>query len=224
MASEVITYIGLNCFDLILYQACVLSKLEKRVLIIEKNDKVEQSPFSSMLQNPLGLEKRKDVICFHRIDFAFFLPEMEMIHNYDTVFVSAGFSKSPYEFTVNKEVYVTDLYAHNMEAVKLYMRESLCTRKSMVIRNNVFSYINLDSINDEMEGLVDKEEIMIIDMNENDHFNALLCQNGHSLKFKLLSGNMKKHLLKELKHLCPEADKRVLRMAYKAASRGGGTS
>ncbi len=223
MASEIVTYIGLNSFDLILYQACVLAKLQKRVLIIEDNDKLEQSPFSSMLEIPLGLEEKKDIITFRRIDFAFFQPGMEVVKNYDTVFISAGFSKAPYEFTVSKEIYVTDLFVQNMEAVKQIMNKSCCTRRSMVIRNNVFSYVNLDLLRDEMEGMVDQEETIIIDMNENDHFNALLCQHGQSLRFKLLSSNMKKYLLREIKHLCPEADKRVLHIAYKAASRGGAT-
>ena len=223
MVNEVVTYIGLNSFDLILYQACVLTKLQKKVLIIEDNEKIEQSPFSSMLQVPQGLEEKKDIITHRRIDFAFFLPGMEILNNYDTVFVSAGFSKSPYEFTMNREIYVTDLFIQNMEAVKQIMFDSFCTKRSMVIRNNVFSYINLDLLSDEMEGLVDKTETVIIDMNENDHFNALLCQNGQSLKFKLISGNMKKYLLREIKQLCPEADRRVLHTAYRAASRGGVT-
>jgi hypothetical protein len=223
MASEVVTYIGLNSFDLILYQACVLTKLQKKVLIIEDNEKVEQSPFSSMLEIPLGLEEKKDIITFRRIDFAFFQPGLEVLKNYDTVFVSAGFSKSPYELTVSREIYVTDLFVQNMEAVKQIMNVSFCNKRSMVIRNNVFSYVNLDLLSDNMEGLVDKAETVIIDMNENDHFNALLCQRGQFLRFKLLSSNMKKYLLREIKHLCPEADKRVLHMAYKAASRGGVT-
>jgi hypothetical protein len=223
MVSEVITYIGLNCFDLILYQACVLKKLQKKVLIIEDNDKVEQCPFSCMLQLPLGLEAKRDIITYRRIDFAFFLPGIEVLNNYDTVFVSAGLTKPPYQGSTNKEVYVTDLFIQNIEAVKRIMSENLCTRRTLVIRNNVFSYLNLDLLSAEMDGLLDKTETVIIDMNENDQFNALLCQNVQSLKFKLLSGTMKKYLLDELKKLCPEATKREIHNAYKAASRGGGT-
>ena len=223
MVSEVVTYIGLNCFDLILYQACVLKKLQKKVLIIEVNDKVEQCPFSSMLQLPIGLEAKKDIITYRRIDFAFFLPGIEMLNHYDTVFISAGLTKQPYGFSRYREVYVTDLFIQNIESVKRIMRESLCAERSLVIRNNVFSYLNLDLLSAEMEGLLDKTATMIIDMNENDQFNALLCQNVQSLKFTLLSGTMKKYLLCELGKLCPEANKREIYHAYKAASRGGGS-
>lgn len=219
MVSEVVTYIGLNSFDLILYQACTLTKLQMKVLIIEDNDKSQQCPFSSML--PMGLEERKDIITYRRIDFALFLPGVELLDNYDVVFISAGFSKCPYEFTSSREIYVTDLFLHHMEVIKRMMGESIGTSRSMVIRNNVFSDLNLNILCTDMEGLVDQTEIVVIDMNENDQFNALFCQHSQSFRFKHLSSNMKKYLLKEIQKLCPQADKRVIESAYKVASRGG---
>ncbi len=223
MVSEMVTYIGLDSFDLILYQACVLAKMQKKVLIIEDNKKTRRCPFSSMLPVLEGVDKRKEIITFRRIDFALFLPGEESLESYDTVFISAGYSGSPYDLDTNREVYVTDLFTHNMEAIKQIMSRSACPRRSLVIRNNVFSFVKLDLLSEEMEGLLDGAGTEVIHLNENDHFNALLCQNGESFKFKLLSGELKKYLVKELGKLCPEADKRWIHTAYRAASRGGVT-
>ncbi|HHV13700.1 MAG TPA: hypothetical protein GXX75_25875 [Clostridiales bacterium] len=223
MVSEMVTYIGLDSFDLILYQACVLAKMQKKVLIIEDSKRMERCPFTSMLPVPKGVDERKEIITFRRIDFALFLPEEECLHAYDTVFISAGYSGSPYDLDTNREVYVTDLFTCNMEAVKRIMCKSACPRRSLVIRNNVFSSVCLDLLDEEMEGMVDGVGTEVIHLNENDHFNALLCQNGESFKFKLLSAELKKYLVKELGRLCPEADKRWIHTAYRAASRGGVT-
>lgn len=224
MASEIVAYVGIDNFDVILYQASILSRMNQRVLVLELSETGKEGAISKLIPIPKGMEVNKELVTFRKIDFAMFFPSEDIINRYDKVLISCGNYVELLPSRVSKIIFVTDLFPYNMNAVKAMMKNVTFVKRAILVRNNVMSCVNQELIFEEVEGLIDKEDINILDQDENDLFNAVLIHHGQHFQFNAISWKMKRYLLKETRKYCPEADKKTIKIAFNIAKKGGITS
>jgi hypothetical protein len=211
MANNIVAYAGIECFDLILYQARILSKMERKVLILENTD---LGALKFTIPMPLGMDPFIHPITYRHIDFAIMALTTDLIELYDDIFISYGFYVPEAEY--RRIVFTTDLYLHNMKKIIALMKHNNCEKYSLLVRN----VIDVDVPSHLFEELGSDKDIDYIDFDEYDYENALLCQHYQSIRFSSVSRKTKKYLLKQIKLLYPDISKKTLNNAYKSAKGG----
>ncbi len=212
MANNIVAYAGIECFDLILYQARILSKLGRKVLIMENR---AAGAFYYTIPRPFGIDGEINPVTYRRIDFAVTsLPE-GVKENYDDIFITHDFQIPEEEY--NRVVFSTDLLLHHMKMVSSLFIQSKCQNKSLLVRNIIEVNVNTKYLFGQLGKNI---SIDYIDFDELDYENAILCQHNQTMQFVGLSRKTKKFLLKEIGLLCPEVETRAINKAYKAAQGG----
>jgi hypothetical protein len=212
MVNNTVAYVGIECFDLILYQARILSKLGRKVLIMENGD---TGAFYYTIPRPFGTEKLINPVSYRHVDFAVMsLPE-DMKKEYDDIFISYGFHNPKDE--CDKIIFSTDLHLHHMKMINDMYMQNKCMNKSLLIRNVIDVNVNAKYV---FRQLGENIDINFIDFDEIDYGNAILCQHYQTMGFCGLSKKARDYLLKEVRSLCPDIGNKTLFNAYKAAQRG----
>lgn len=216
MANNIIVYVGIENFDLVLYLSRILAKLGRKVLVMEYCD---IGVFDCIIPKPAGIDSTKEPITYRHVDFAKSPITEDMKRYYDDILITFGFN-NPGNLACSRIVIVTDLYLHNITRLKPCLLESNCQDKSFLIRNIVNVNINPKIMQEHFGSQVEKDNLSLINYDENDISNAILCQHNQSIRFLNISNEMKKYLIKEAMKLCPNMKKKKIMDAYTAARKG----
>lgn len=216
MANNIVAYIGIDSFDIVLYQAYILSKLGKKVLVI---DHTNTRAIACSIPIPQGLDISKDSITIRRVDFSTMMLDESIIGAYDDILIAYHTYMENTSHMFTKVIYVTDLYLHSMEHIRTTLDIS-GVKKSLVIRNVVGVKITQDMIIYHTGTKIAPEEITYIYMDENDISNAILCQFNQKVCFTRISKQMREYLLKETKAFYPDIEYKDIKEAYRKARKG----
>lgn len=204
-------FIGVDCYDLILYLSRTARYLNKRALIVDYSDGMA---LSYSIRNPLVPEN--EVIDYRGVDFVSFPESLDMIEDYDYVFIDLGFNKSDWVLeNCDCVIFVTDLKLHNIERLKtinVFDDQDV----SLVIRNIVNSKIKPKFVSSQFEYLnLTSDDIFTIEYSENNEAVAINAQYDSIFRFNRLTGDFKNFIKKFF-----EADfnSKVVQAAFKKAS------
>jgi hypothetical protein len=216
LAKNIIAYVGIDNFDLILYQAGILSKLGKRVLVLDHSD---TGGLSYSFPVPLGLDIEKEQATFRQVDVGRVPLTAKLSSGYDDILIAYGYQKDIINYDLcNRFIGVSDLYLHNLSRMKKVLEN--INDYSLVIRDVVRIKISPENVIDLAGGTISRENADFIYFNENDVANALLCQYNQSYPFPGASRDIRKYLLKSTKKLYPEINEKAICQAYKKAQKG----
>lgn len=216
MANNIVAYIGVENFDYILYLARILSKLERKVLVLESSDsKALEYVFPSVN----GINVNKVPVTYRQIDYGKFTLTEDVINAYDDILISYGMNAEVSKHCTRVAI-VSDPFLHNLYPIKNMFLQIKCNDKAVLIRNMVSTYQGIEKISNELEGLIEKEKIDFIYLDETNVTNAIRCVSEQSLVFISINRELKSYLLKEAGLHYPDIEEKKLLEAYKAARKG----
>lgn len=216
MVNNTIAFVGIDNFDFILYLSSILSKLDKKVLIVDHSE--TKSVIQSIPQ-PMELNYESEIITYRQVDFTSMITTKEMLYGYEDVFIVYGFMEpSPDIELCNRILLVTDMYRYHQEKIcSLVSKYSKEKEQELIIRDYIESKITPELISDRFQS---PENTTIIFRDDNDYKNSLMCHFNRVFSFQSISRQLKQYLIDEILKLHPEISKNQLMTAYRRARKG----
>ncbi len=216
MANNIVAYIGVENFDYILYLARILSKLGRKVLILESsNSKALEYVFPSVN----GINVNKEPITYRHLDYGKFPLTDNIIKAYDDILISYGMNCEVSQYCTCVTI-VSDPFLHNLDTTKNMISQLLCKDKTVLIRNMISTNYGSKNISNELEGLIEKDKIDFVYLDESNLANAIRCVYEQSVVFVTINKELQSYLLKAAGRYYPNLKEKKLREAYKAARKG----
>lgn len=220
MASKYVRYFGIQYADIVLYTARTLTKLEKRVLII---DYTEERTILSMMPQIPEIDITKDILNYRDINYTCTLPEDDVLNLFHVIFVLYGHKEEVTEhiqFENDSCYIVTTQMPHEVLQVKELIKNLEKDKFSYIIR----SVYDRTRINEVKEYLGCKEiaqdKIRCFDYDYHDIFQLYYCQTRKSSKFSTISPGFKNFLMEHIKEIFPDTNFHMIKKAYKSAEKG----
>ncbi len=212
--ANVVGFIGVETYDLILYISMLLINLKKKVLVIDNS---ETEALTCCIPVPESLNPKISKITFHNIDFVKERNITEYRKYYDYIIIDFGFRTSHKDISNCTCIYlVTDKQRHNI------------LRLSNIKLNQEVSFIIKDMNNHEKVSYLLEElrinKIMVkqyycLYYDDTDKENMVALQYCNDIKFKRQSGQLK-YLLSQILTDTLHFNRAEVGQAYKKAKRG----
>jgi len=217
MASNVTAYVGCDCFDIILYLSRILQKLGRKVLIADYN---LNSALTYSIPRVGGIDAYRDINTYMNIDFTRKNISRRLISQYDDVLIDCGFSEPVFDINmISNLVYATDMYGFNLKKLRcLSYYDRIPAIKELLIREATDIGMSVEEILSIIKKDIDK--VRVLNYDEGDYQNSLMCHYNQMVRFVGISSNFKKYLLDELEDMVGEIPYRRLKSAYNRAKRG----
>ncbi|MBH1940631.1 hypothetical protein I5677_06995 [Mobilitalea sibirica] len=221
MASNIIAYVGMDSFDVMLYLSRLLSVLGKKVLLIDHSETLS---LTYSIPQPEGVSCKSDIIHYRGIEFTTMVVADEVIKEYDDVLIAYGYTRQFQDIHYcNRIIYVTNLYRYNHERLlklrhKDYIGKSVV--RSLLVKDIISSFIDLEIISEKIDPLIHNNQIDYLFMDERDEISSLLCHHSYLPCLKKITGQMKKYLMNEVKNMHPQLEYKHIKCALHKARKG----
>ena len=204
MANNVVAFIGIDNFDNIIYLSRILTKLGKRVLILDHS---ETMSIRHSIPQPKGLNCDKEIITYRQVDFATIDFKENMKKEYDDILIYCGFHALEKNIAhCNRLVYVTDLYRYNyirMPKPSMVYGNDKPFELGLLIKEATPIKITPEIISENIGIPFSPENISVLYHDEKDYANSLICQYNGSYIFSKISKQRKSYLMEEVRKLHP---------------------
>jgi len=217
MVSNVIGFIGIDNYDIILYLSRILNTIGKKVLIIDYS---YTDALTTCIPVPEGLNVYDDIIDYRDVDYTKKCFEEDYLNEYDDILINFGFHYIEHVAAVcNYIIYSTDLQKHNIDSLRSipFIRDG---KKQLIIRDMVDSKINPTYIIDLLQMEFLKDDVYGFELDALDMKYKILIQYDTIFEFKRITKYLKSYLTDTLKKLYPNIAHKELREALKKAERG----
>jgi hypothetical protein len=223
LVSNIVAYIGIDNFDNILYLSRILSKLGKKVLVMDHSESLS---VQYSIPQPRGMDCRKEIITYRKVDFTTQEINQAMREEYDDILIYCGFQKKDSDIACcNRIIFVTDLYRYNCARItdtSMVCDASNKIEQELLIKDAAPIKITPDILVERMGLSIPSEHISILYHDERDYTNGLVYHYNGSFRLKGISKARKKYLLEEVKKLHPEINFNQTKTAYRRARRREG--
>jgi len=221
LASNIVAYIGIDNFDNILYLACILTRLGKKVLVIDHS---ESMWLQYSIPQPKGSNCRKEIITYRQVDFTMQSINQKMKEEYDDILIFCGFNKEEKDLAeCTRMVFVTDLFRfnyHRIPDITCNMKVNGNVEQELLIKDVATIKITPDIIIERIGLKIDENHVQVLYRDENDYTNSLVCHYNGSFCMKRISKQRKAYLMEEVKKLHPEIDNQHMKTAFRRAEKG----
>ena len=217
MANNVLGFIGIENFEIILYLSRILRKLERKVLLIDYSETAE---LASCIPIPEGLDPEDDIITHFGIDFTSKQINQDVRDEYNDILINFGFNWTHISETqyCTSIIFIINQLQHNIKRLASFTSiGSEAADKSLIIKDVVNSKISPEYIADQLKV---KENVCVLNFDEIDMKYRILAQHDSLFTFRRITRGAKDYLLDTVKKMCPEIQEKAIKEAYKAAERG----
>ncbi len=209
-----VVYVGVEVFDILIYLGQILSKLGRKVLVIDHS---ETKLLSSSIPSPIDISCTENLVHYHNIDFTCLPLNKEMKEKYEDILIASGFNEAYKDISKSTRlVYVTDLYRHNSWRLgslgygnilgKYTQRELLIkSRNDVTIEPLVIAKI--------IDQNILKEDTSILFNEDKDERKRLIGHHNMSFYLRGISKNMRIYLRNEVGKYVPNIEKQDLKKA-----------
>ena len=211
MTNDVMSFVGSECYDLILYLAKTLNALNVQVLIIDNaEDRSLATCIPDLEDAPLGepVDYDNGITVVRGLQV---IPD-----NFNYVLIYHG--QDPYvDLSGSNEVFlVTDYQKHNVEFLEaIELAED--NYPFLIVRDRVSSKITTKSIQAQLEKFeIDPKDVLTIDDTDADLQCKVLCQYNTVVNFQSTSPSMKEFMYTALSE---GFDRKTIKDAIKRAAR-----
>ena len=221
MTSNIVAYVGIDNFDIILYLSRILIRLGKKVLLVDHSDTMS---LKYSIPQPEGFNTDSEIMHYRNVDFTTALITKEMQALYDDILIAYGFNKFIMDISIcNYIVYVTNAYRYNQErfgciAYDMYIRGEL--KKALLIRDVSDAAVNSILVASKIDKGLTEEGISVLFKDDRDDKNSLRYHNNRMYKFKDISNEMKIYLRQQTMKLHPEITEGKIKTAQCQAGKG----
>lgn len=218
MADNVIGFVGVEKYEIILYLSRILHHLNLKVLLVDLS---ESEALYSCIPIPKDMRNKENKIDYRGIDFIKNENKLyDLQGNYDVILIDFGFnSYSNILSQCNRILLFTDLQLHNIERIK-NMKIQTVAEMSLILKEFINCKITPEFITTQIGYNIDKEQVYVFHNDIIDMKYKIHSQYDDCFHFKKLSRSYKQFLKDVIFELVINIDLKTYRKAYKKAGRG----
>lgn len=210
MNNKTIGFIGIECYDLMLYIALTLRRLGCSCILLDNS---ENASLAYVYQGDMNAG---DIVDISGIDLGRMVaPNQPELDQYDYVLVYAGFAKVVPE-NYDEFYCMIDFQRHNVERMKAYQLGDVC--RFLVVRDRTYCTLNPAYLIDELANLqITEDAVCTIDDSENDVSTKIFMHHTSRIRFLRVSVSVRSFVERvlEIDFSIKEIDR-----AFKAAAKG----
>jgi len=212
-----IGFAGLEAFDVVLYIGRTLTKLNKRVLIIDLSN---SNALETAINHGMDIDSNFNIVNYRDINYTRMVPSENEINEFGVVIFSFGLECKSYELA-DKIILVCDILPSNIKKVKGILGNVYDKHDNvdMLIRN----VINIEDV-DRIVNLLDLKKnpanTSFHYYNLDDYESAVNCQVTQVIRFTNISKEMNSYIIQEIKSIFPDIKESVIKKAIYRARRG----
>ena len=216
-----IGYAGCEAFDVILYTARTITKLNYRVLIVDLS---ETGAINKSIKHGMGLDSKKDIVNYRDISYTRKIPtedEFEMFRE-GVVFVVYG-SNYVIGFPIPCKTVniVVNTLPHIIEGVNLLLHDILKNEDSFrLLIRDVITPDDVDRVKECMDLPIKLENINYLYLDLRDYDGAMYCQIRQQIRFRKVSMGMVKYITDQIISILPKTKPARIKRAIVMARRG----
>lgn len=219
MRNNVIGFVGIDNYEVILYLARILDNLGKKVLLV---DYTTCGELEICIPIPEGLYSDTDIIKYYGLNYTRQPLDQELVKDYDDILIDFGFNyiKSALEMCT-EIVYAVDQQKHNINLLTCFPDDKIQADipRRLIIKDFVGGKIDqkyiLTKIHKSVAG-----DVYVFDQDSIDRKKKLLVQYNTLFDFRKISAGIKSFLRQSVKNFHPDVSEKVLKDAYSKAERG----
>ncbi len=215
--NNVVVYAGIEVFDLVIYLGQILSKLGRKVLIIDHS---QTQLLSNSIPKPGEISCNEHIVHYHNVDYTCLPLDEEMIGDYDDILITNGFNEPDKEINkCTRLSYVTDLYKHKSWSLgKLGYDSSIGEdiQRDLLIKGRYDVSIEEGVLAKIIDQKIDQKDIRIFLYDDKDERKRLISHHNKSFNLRGMTRQMKRYLTSEVGKYLPEVEKGKLKKAMKA--------
>lgn len=216
LSDKIVAYIGVEAFDIILYQAQILASLEKKVLVMDYS---KDQALSKAFPQVKGIEYSKTPFTYRHVDYAAIPITESLLADYDMILISYGFIAPEEIHRRERIVCVADFHSHNIDKVQRYYEYGI-KNIWLVVRNALNTKFSPITLLNNQGIKINMDDYFQIELNDIDIENAVLCQYNHVYSFTKISSDMRNFLMSITKKLFSSLTDKEIKLAYKNARKG----
>lgn len=213
-SNKVIGFLGIDKYEIMLYLAKLLVKLEKTVLLIDVS---ETSALSYCFSVPADMDSKIEIISHAGLEYTKKLDIEGQRKNYDVILIDYGFSYN-YEDLGNHDhvCIVTDKQLHNLNRL---LQVKAAQVESFLLLKNMDKDDNINHIRDLFSKNFNIVNVYPFSADNIDQIHTYSLQYGKQLKIKILSFEYKQVMKKFAIELL-EITEKEYKIAFKKLKRG----
>ncbi|MGN1084277.1 MAG: hypothetical protein ACI4QX_04700 [Lachnospiraceae bacterium] len=216
MQGKVIGFVGCYSHDVILMLAKVLSNMEKRVLLCDRN---AQHTLGASVPIPGGISAREKVVAYDGIYFTQQSVNQEMLREYDILLIDFGMRNLCGAVESCTELFlVTDALLHHIRLLgKLELRKELVKR--ILIRDVVNGMQPKEKELQEFLKMFPNRQEFFLPPDRRDVKNRCVCETLHEYHVKNASPELQEFIYHTAGQLCPELSEKEFRRRLRRQER-----
>ncbi len=216
-----IGYVGCEAFDVILYTARTITKLNYRVLIVDLS---ETGALNQSIKHGMGLDSRRDIVNYREINYTRKIPseyELEVYRDGVILVVYGSNYETSFPIPCNAVNIIVNTFPHIIERVNDLLHNMIKNedRFRLLIRN-VLSPDDVDRVTDSMKLPAKTEKISYLYFDLRDYEGAIHCQLKQRIRFRKVSARMIKYIAGEVHTILPMIKPARIKRALVMAGRG----
>lgn len=216
-----IGYAGLEAFDLILYISRTITKLNKRVLII---DIADTEALTKAMKHGMNLDSRQEIINYRDINYTRRIPSEKEFEAFErgVVIINFGayyYPDFPYDF--HSIHVVVNTIPHQMDEINTLLQKiALHETKINLLVRDIITIDDVDRVKQSLELPNQLMDISYLYLDINDYESAVQCQVTQIVRFHRITKGMEKYILKQVKNIFPKLKETIIKKAIKLAKKG----
>lgn len=218
----VISYIGEEAYDIILYTARTITKLNYRVLIVDLS---ESNAFKNAIYHGMELDSTKDIVNYRDINYVRRVPTNEELEIFKegVIFIAYGYNYLCDTFHSSEINIVFNTCPHIIEKINSFVGKQPKGTKECIVNILIRDAVSIDDVDRTKKAVIfpfsdTKDNYIYHDMN--DYETALNCQLKQVVNFNGLSAGMEKHITGHIHRLFPEINGYHIKKAFNIARKG----
>lgn len=215
-----IGYVGIECFDFVLYTGRTLTKLNKRVLVVDFS---ETGAFLRSIPHGMGLDSENGIVNYRDINYTRHLPTKEEIAMFKdgVVFVVYGLNYiNDISFPFQEINIVINTFPNVIYQVNSLMQNNLNSLNVRVLIRDMISPDDVDNVKQLLSFEYDEEKINYLYLDLSDYENAVNCQYKQVVSFTYASRKMEKCIINQINRILPDVSHNQITKALSAAKKG----
>lgn len=216
-----IGFAGIEAFDVILYISRTLTKLKKKVLIIDIS---EAGAIKRAINHGMNLDSREESVNYRRISYIRRVLDKGELERSQVDVIIVVFGQNYINFfpiRIQSINVVANIFPNILDDTNKLIKK--LERQDENIRILIRDTIDIDDLEKVRSSLCLPEvvtDINYIYVDQRDYESAVRCQRSQLVRFTRISPSMKRYIREQIYYLLPEIKKKQINKAIIAARRG----
>lgn len=218
---NIVGYAGCEAFDVVLYIGRTLTKLNRRVLIIDVSG---SDALCCAIKHGMDLDSTEDIVNYRDINYIRKLPSEQDLEPFKDGVVFVVYGKNyieDFQLTCNNFTVVVNTFPHEINQVSGLLQKLLRYENNVrLLIRDIISEEDADRVKEQLSALSTTAEYDYLYMDIEDYENAIRCQVTQIVRFTKITSQMEKYIMEQVQLICSDIKPNKIKKAFKLARKG----